>query len=282
MKRLLALAAICLLGFPAGAATESAPFSTLHRHAHWREGPEDAQPSIDGVMRKALERLKEAYARYYYQGKHTYTQLLVVEQLGRDGSVMKREEKRYQVYPIAGVPYFRLIQKDGRPLTAAERKAQQEQERRFRHELAQGQHREETDEYQEFFQEELIRRYHFELVSQEPVNGRPAFVVRFAPHRGDLPERRRLDPLLNKMAGTVWIDQQAYEIVRGEFRLTGEVKVWWGIVAGVRRLEGGFEQKEVDAGMWGPSRFHLYIQGRVLFRPLHERQQMIWDWREAG
>ncbi len=243
-------------------------------------------PSPEGVLRKAVERARSADARNH-AGKYTFTQLALIEKLDERGGVREREERVYQVSPIEGTPYYRLMQKNGKPLAEKELKQEQERERKFRQKLAEGKRKKEKDKSQAdeelAFNEELVSRYRFETVGLEPVNGRPAFLLTFEPKSKNLPVRRRMDRVLNKLAGKLWLDQESYEISRVEAHLTEKTKIGWGILGSVDKVEFSLEQNRLDQDVWLPSRFDLCMDARLLFSSLHQRQGVEWtDFKKLG
>ena len=119
------------------------------------------------------------------------------------------------------------------------------------------------------FNEELASRYRFDLTGRETVNGRPAFVLSFQPRSNDLPVKRKLDRLLNKVAGRVWIDEQDYEIARVDLHLAENVSAWGGLLASVRRFVLRAEQVKVDDVAWLTSFVDAYVDGRILIKSLH-------------
>lgn len=227
-------------------------------------------PRAEDVIQKVLARAKSA-AEQKRRQEYAYTEFVVVEELESDGSVKKREESLYEVFPLDGSRYRKLVQKDGAPLSEKELKAEQERERRYRQELAQKKRQREEED--DVLDEELTGRFHFETVGREPIQGRPAFVLTFEPKSRELPVRRRIDRFLNRLAGKVWIDEEQYEIARVEAGLVEKLSVWAGILVSVRKLEFTFESVRLEEGVWRASWFDQYIDARFLFSSQRRRQQ---------
>lgn len=230
-------------------------------------------PSVDAILKKAIARAKWADEQKF-EGKYRWTQHSIVEQLDSREQVKKREERLAQVYPVEGEPFARTVQKDGRAPTAKELEKEEENQRKFRKQLAekrrkQARKKEDGDDVR--FDEELIARFRFDLVGREAVNARAAYVLRFEPKSGDLPVRRKMDRLLNKIAGRLWIDEQDYEIARLDAHLAESVSAWGGLLASVRKFVVRFEQAKVDETAWLPHIVDGYIDGRILIKTLHVR-----------
>lgn len=229
----------------------------------------DALPSADEVMKRAIARAKWVEERDL-EATHAYTRLSVTEQLDDNEAVKEREELLYHVYPIEGLPLAELIQKNGGPPTPQELKKDRERQKKIRERLAQ--RRQHPDEEDVTLDEEVVSKYRFEILRREAVNGRTAFVLSFEPRSDDLPVQRKVDRFLNKLTGTLWVDEQDYDISKLVFHLKEDVTVGWGILASFRKLDVTFEQVRNNDGAWFPVRVDAYIDGRVLFKSFRVKQ----------
>jgi hypothetical protein len=232
-----------------------------------------APPRTEDVLKKTLERAKWSEEQNL-SGRYTFTQRGTLDELDSKENVKRHEVRVSYVSPIDGEPYARLIQKDGKPLSEKEVRVEQERERKFRQRQAERKRKKEQGEKDDAeieLNEELVGKYRFDLTGREAVNGRPAFVMSFQPRSSDLPVKRKLDRLLNKVAGRVWIDEQDYEIVRVDLHLAENVSAWGGMLASVRKFLLRVEQTKVDESAWLPSSIDAYIDGRILIKSLHLR-----------
>ena len=152
-------------------------------------------------MRKAIQRAKWVEEENF-EATRAYTQLSVTEQLDDKGEVKQREELLYHVYPVEGLPYSELIQKNGKAPTPQELKKERERQKKLRERLAQ--RRRQKDEDEVSLDEEVVSKYRFQVLRREAANGRTAFVLSFEPRSDDLPVRRKVDRFLNKLVGTLW------------------------------------------------------------------------------
>ncbi len=221
-------------------------------------------------MRKAIQRAKWVEEQNF-EATRAFTQLSVTEQLDDKGAVKERQEFLYHVYPVEGLPYAELIQKNGKPPAQQDLKKERERQKKLRERLAQ--RRRQKDEEDVSLDEEVVSKYRFEILRREAVNGRLTFVLSFEPRSEDLPVRRKVDRFLNKLVGTLWVDEHDYDIPKLEFRLKENVTVGWGILASFRKFDVSFEQTRTSDGVWFPSRIDALIDGRVLFKSFHLRQQ---------
>ncbi len=241
-------------------------------------------PPAEEVIKKVVERAKRDGARGE-DAEYVYRLRNVVEEFDDRGALKQRRERLYEGVIVDGGHFNRLIQRDGKPLTEDDQKHEQERERKFRQTLAERKQKKEKEKGRDEIElnEELFGRYKVEIVDREQVNGRQVLVATFAPKGKDLPTRRRIDFVLNKMAGKVWIDDQDFEIQKAQFHLTEPVSKFLGLLASVRKFDGSFEQTRLDEGEWFPLRFDNYFEGRVFLKSLHQRTKLEWsDVRKAG
>lgn len=221
-------------------------------------------------MRKAIQRAKWVEEQNF-EATRAFTQLSITEQVDDKGAVKERQEFLYHVYPVEGLPYAELIQKNGKPPAQQDLKKERERQKKLRERLAQrGRQKDEEDVS---LDEEVVSKYRFEILRREAVNGRLTFVLSFEPRSEDLPVRRKVDRFLNKLVGTLWVDEHDYDIPKLEFRLKENVTVGWGILASFRKFDVSFEQTRTSDGVWFPSGIDALIDGRVLFKSFHLRQQ---------
>jgi len=236
------------------------------------------------IMQKVRQRAKWTEEKNP-QADYTYNQLSRREKLDGNGAVKEKEEKLFEVFYIEDLMFRRLVKRNGQPLSAEEVKREQQRERDFRQQVPERKRRKAQGPQQDevALNEELIGRYSYDLVGQETINGRSSYVLTYRPRSNALPLRRRIDRLLNKVAGKVWVDTQDYEIVRLEIHLAGKATMWGGLLASVRKLEGEFEQTRTDEGVWLPLRIQGSLDARVLFTNYRLTQNDRWsDFRKVG
>lgn len=241
-------------------------------------------PSADEVIKKVIERAQLDPAQKG-ETSYVYSFRNVVEVLDDHGSVKERRDRLYEAVVIDGEHFNRLVRKDDKPLTAEDQKREQEREEKFRQTAAERKQKKETEKGGSEIQlnQELFDRFKIEIVDRESVNGRSVLVATFEPKRKDLPTKRRIDLVLNKLGGKIWIDEQDYELAKAQFHLTGPVSKFMGILANLRKFDGAIEQIRLDDGTWFPNQFENYFEGRIVFKSLRQRTQLQWtDFRKVG
>ncbi len=99
---------------------------------------------------------------------------------------------------------------------------------------------------------------------REPVDGRPAIIVSFAPRPGYKPVTAG-GKVLQKLAGRAWIDEEDKQLVRIEARLLENLGVG---PAGIARLQKGasayFHRKKVNREIWLPTEARFTGVAKIL------------------
>ena len=229
-----------------------------------------AAPPAEEILKKAMDRAKWSDEQKF-EARYSYTQRSTVDELDSKENVKRHEERVHFIFPIAGERYGRLVEKDGKALTDKEARLEREREQKFRQRAAERGRKKEPEKRENDvkFDQELVSRYQWTLTGRETVNGRPAFVLSFQPQSHDLPVKRKLDRLLIKVAGRLWVDEQEYEVARVDVHLAENVAAWGGVLASVRKFFLRYEQVRLDEGAWLLSSLDGYVDGRILIKSLH-------------
>lgn len=269
------MVAIVLLITAGARASRSSPQQTetsppLQPSADVRPLPDI--PSLLGDIAKnqqALEDLRQLYTCHLSEEE---------DKTDSDGNVKSRTMKDYDVFYIGDEQALHLLARDGKPLEGDEKKDQDDQfNKQFdklkkkQAELAadpkKQQKQEEEDEAQlsDFLRAELFthpRREMFrgnEVISFE-VNGNP-----------DYKPKKRIDSIIQKLSGTMWVDEQAREVVRLEAHFAESVKIGGGLVASLAKGSNFvFEQEKINNEVWLPSYAKVHLSGRIVFVKLKQ------------
>ena len=162
------------------------------------------------------------------------------------------------VLMLDGSPYYRLVARNGIPLSAtAERDEQSKFEAAVRERDAESttNHDRRIADYaaerlrNQLLLEEFTKATQFELAGTATVGRHETYVIRAKPRPGYRPKSKETK-VLTGMVGTMWIDRETLHWVRVEAEVTKSVAVV-GFVATVQpgtRFE--FEQTPIDEDTW--------------------------------
>ena len=206
--------------------------------------------------------------------------------LDSSGRVKSEDSRAWETVVLSGQPYRRNIERNGKPLPAAEQQKEQEKldkavARLARETPAQKEHRlakfeEERRKDREFLRE-IPDLYDFRLEGDASVDGHDAWVISATPKSGYRPKRSDARPLL-KIKGKIWIDQAEYQWVRLEAETTDTIS--YGVF--LARLNPGakllFEQTRVNGEVWLPKRELVRGSGRVgLLKKVAMEEELTWN-----
>ncbi len=253
MRKAWLAAALAFAVCAVGAAAETLP------EGESASGPQlAARPLPDGneLVRSMVERqrsFEEAIDEY------TYDVVTTEVKLDKKDRVKESRVRRYQIFFVKGQPVRRLVEEDGRPLSA--KKAEKEQKRVLKEaEKARGRSSSEKRK-DEIRLSDVLDRFDFSAVAREAVGGRDTVLVTFRA----LPGKRDVehDNVLRALQGRLWIDEKERAIVRAELSNARKIKIGGGLLASVSSFGLKVDFIPVDA-IWLPRRSEAFASGRVL------------------
>jgi hypothetical protein len=205
----------------------------------------------------------------------TFDQVEVKTDYGSDGRPKKTQRRRFEYFSgdEPGRPTRELVEVDGRPATAAEKRADAEEDakerRRRREREAEARAArpsvggtEEDPLVGARRLSDLIDRFSYGPVGEIHFAGRPSYVLEFAPRPG-LKAATLGDRALNSLAGRVVVDAADLQVVAVEARLVTPVKVGMGVAVNVRSAKISYRAQQVAAGAWLPCVVELRVTGRT-------------------
>jgi hypothetical protein len=226
-----------------------------------------AQPA-DLSPREIVRRSVERDARNFDRFKdYTFHEFSRQDRLDKRGGVSSSETELNEVLMLGGRPYSRLLERDGKPLSekdAAKEQAKLDKEAAKRaKETEKDRAKFEKERLEERrFAREIPDAFTFQLLGEETIDGLPVWKIQAEPRRGYKPREGRAD-LLNKVRGTIWIDQAGYQWVRAEIDVIDTIS--WGLF--VLRIPAGakvsFLQKRVNEEVWLPQQVHVRADAKL-------------------
>jgi hypothetical protein len=210
-------------------------------------------PEVEKILAAALE-VAEQYEGEEARARFTHRVRTLSEKLDGTGEVVSTE----------------TTLKD-------ERKSEEKRKQEFLKQIREGRDPNEAERQRVFFDQKLVDKYHFDLLGVEERNNRQSFVLAFKPKADNLPVETRMDRALNKAEGQIWIDCEEFEISYVHFELLERIRIWWGLIGSISKMRGSVERTKVSEDIWLPSRFAIYLNGRIFFRSLHRQETIEWS-----
>lgn len=213
--------------------------------------------------------------------------LSTVETIGPEGEVAETETRRSHRYPLEGELYQELVEVDGASLSPSQTRNEARKKEAFvksaRRRAARGVARDPKERRMRFGRE-LMGRYKTVIAGSESVRGDECWVLAFDPREGSLPSSSAMDRALNQSSGRLWIRKDDHDLARMEFEMRNPIRYLWGLFATLRQAAGEIDFKEVEPGIWLPSRFQIELDLRLLagVKAIRKRIRIQWvDYRRV-
>jgi hypothetical protein len=191
-----------------------------------------------------------------------------VRELDRTGQVKKTVVKEYMDFYLGGELIRREVKKDGKPLSAGEQKKEDGRiEKRIRE--YEKKHSEQGEDAARKKKEEIdistfLRISNFTHPRWEEYRQHNVIVFDFAPNPSYKP-RSKLEDLLHKLVGTLWVDDEARQVVRLEAHLSDAYKLGGGLLASIHKGASlVMEQAKMNNEVWLPSYIEAHFSARLL------------------
>jgi hypothetical protein len=214
---------------------------------------------IVGLSVAATERSWQARNHY------TYVERDEDRRLDSLGKVKSENVDVTRMILVNGARFEQLMEHNGQLPSAKEQKKSDEDLNKLQHETSDERAaRLRKDQENRSFLEEVLQAFDFQLVGEEIVGGRPAYVLEATPHPG-YHTHGRYGKMLSKVAGKLWVDKQDF----GWIKVDGEVTQSFSMGLFVARVQRGshiiLQQTCVGDAVWVPKRLEMRASARILF-----------------
>jgi hypothetical protein len=215
---------------------------------------------------KAIDKIRENYAGSQSEEETEFE---------GDGKVKKYEINEYTFFYLNGNEITTLVKKDGKPLSDAEQKKENEktrkrieehQKRQAKKEAKEEKAKEEgkKDEGDEPGIEVFLRACQFVNPRRERFRGQDVLVFDFEPNPEFKPHKLE-EKVVQKLAGVVWIDEKEHDVARLEAYFVGDMKFAGGLLANLQKgTSVVYEQAFVNNEVWLPTYMEAHIGVRFL------------------
>ena len=204
-------------------------------------------------------------ARDYIYKVHDETR-----ELDSAGKVKSVHSTVDEVLYIAGKRYFRPLEKDGKPIPAAEARKEQAKLDRAAADagrLSQAEHEKrltdaETERAKQRAQfKDIPDAYDFKLPGDATIDGRPAYKIGATPRSA---YHGQFKGILHNVEGTLWIDKQDLVWVKVEADVLKPFSLGWFLARVGAGTHLSFEMMRVNNELWAPKRLTLRASARLM------------------
>jgi len=232
-------------------------------------------PDIPALLRElqANEERVEAILDTY-----SFNQKNIKRELGKDGILREKESETFQLSFYKGTRIRRLIEKNGKPLSAkdqedadkdAAKQAEEIEKKVVKEESRlgkQGSTGAPSEDSRRISVAEVLRASRLINPRRERFRGRDVIVFDYEPNPDfDMKNARSMLKFFGKTAGVMWIDEKDKQVARLEAVLYESFKVGGGLLA---KLQKGasftLDQERVNNEIWLPVQADINLAVRVL------------------
>jgi hypothetical protein len=197
-----------------------------------------------------------------------YTYIERDENRRRDlaGRVKSEDVEVSKMILVNGVPFEQLVERNGQPPSAEQERKQKRELDKLRRETPE-QRAERLRKQQEentSIVKEVPKAFDFQVVGEEAVNGRPAYILQATPHPG-YHAQGKYGNMFSKVAGKLWVDKQDLGWIKVDGQVIKPFSMGLFLVRLLRGSHITMEQTRVDDGIWMPERIEVRAAARIFF-----------------
>ena len=203
-----------------------------------------------------------------WQARLHYTYVERAQDQRRDsaGRVMSEDVDVSRTILVNGVPFEQLEERNGRPPSSGEERKQKEKLEKLMVETPQhraGRLRKQEEENTSLVRE-VPKAFDFQLMGEEVVNGRPAYVFQATPHAG-YDAQGKYATMFTNVEGKLWVDKQDLGWIKADAQVIQPFSMGLFLARVLRGSHITMEQTRVDDGFWMPERVEVRAAAKILF-----------------
>lgn len=224
----------------------------------------------------ALLHAVEAHQKEIEKLQEQYTCDMAQEEFSVDkhGALKPGDTEEDQVFYLGGDEVDRLVKKNGKPLSPAEEKKQDEHIQKAVRDYEKKQAKEAKEAQQggepkkknddDLKISDFLRIDRFTNPRWETYRGHEVIVFDFEPNPAFKPTSIA-EHVLHELSGAIWIDQQDADAVRLEAYFKNSFKLAGGLLASLQKGSAfTFEQAKINNEVWMPSYLEVHFNAKVL------------------
>ena len=220
-------------------------------------------PDVHHIVESSIEATQR-----HWQARLHYAYVRREESRRRDlaGRVKSQDVDVSRTILVNGVPFEQLVERNGQPPSVEDERKQNEKLDKLKRETPQ--QRAERIRNQEEENASLVREvpkaFDFQLVGEETVNGRPAYVIRAMPHPG-YQAQGKYGKVFSKVEGKLWVDKQDLGWIKVDGQVIEPFSMGLFLVRLLQGSEITMEQTRIADGIWMPERVEVRAAAKIFF-----------------
>lgn len=181
------------------------------------------------------------------------------------GKVKSENIDLNRVILVDGARFEQLVEHNGHPPSVEEQRKSDADLEELKHETPMERTiRLGKEEENRSFLDQVLLAFDFQLVAEEVVDGRLAYVLQATPHLG-YNAHGKYGKIFSKVRGKLWVDKEDF----GWIKVDGQVMQAFSMGLFVARVQRGshisFEEMCVGRDVWVPSRLEVRASARIFF-----------------
>ena len=209
-----------------------------------------------------------AVTQRHWQVRLHYTYMQREESRRRDlaGRVKSEEVDVSRMILVNGVPFEQLVERNGQPPSVEEERKQKEKLDELKRETPEkrAERIRKQEEEDTLLVREVPKAFDFQLLGEEAVNGRRAYVLQATPHPG-YQAQGKYGKIFSKVQAKFWVDKQDLGWIKVDALVIQPFSMGLFLVRLLRGSEIKMEQTRVDDGIWMPERVQVRATAKILF-----------------
>ena len=199
--------------------------------------------------------------------KYSYTERDESRRRDLTGRVKSENVDVSRTILIIGVPYEQLVERNGRPPSAEEGRKHKEKLDKLKRETPEQRAERLRKQEKEITSivREVPKAFDFQLLGDEVVNARPAYVLQATPHPGYHAQGKYGKMFFAKVEGKLWIDKQDLGWIKVDAQVIQPFSMGLFLARVLRGSHITMEQTRVDNGEWMPERIEVRATAKVFF-----------------
>ena len=197
---------------------------------------------------------------------YTYVERDEDRHLDSEGRVKSEEVDVSRMILVNGVPFEQLVERNGQPPPAEEERKEKEMVDKLKRETAEQwteRIRKEAEETTALLRE-IPKAFDFQLVGEEVIDGRPAYVLQATPHPG-YQAQGKYGKMFSKLEGKLWVDKQDLGWIKADGRVIQPFSIGLFLARVLRGSHITMEQTRVDGGIWMPEHVEIRAAAKIFF-----------------
>jgi hypothetical protein len=182
------------------------------------------------------------------------------------GHVKSEDVEVSKTILVNGVPFEQLVERNGQPPSAEQERKQKGKLDKLKRETPEQrvERLRKQEEENTSIVQEVPKAFDFQVIGEEAVNGRSAYVLQATPHPG-YHAQGKYGNMFSKVAGKLWVDKQDLGWIKVDGQVIQPFSLGLFLVRLLRGSHITMEQTRVDDGIWMPERVEVRAAARIFF-----------------